>query len=131
MSRNMSEKKVFRKFVDSLTEEQVREQLVLAYLQMEHCNRILHGADVSPVSMLDNGMSTDLELFYECKKVREELDYLSDDEYEEEEEDGNRLTFSLGIDTSGLEEGLERAREMIREFNKSATSTFKIAVEDE
>lgn len=63
-------------FVGRMSEQEVREQLVLAYLQMERCNRILRGEQVEPVDMLNNGKNSDLELFYMCKKVREELDYL-------------------------------------------------------
>ena len=63
-------------FVGRMSEQEVREQLVLAYLQMERCNRILRGEQVEPVDMLNNGKNSDLELFYTCKKVREELDYL-------------------------------------------------------
>lgn len=63
-------------FVGRMSEQEVREQLVLAYLQMERCNRILRGEQVEPVDMLNNGKNSDLELFYTCKKVREERDYL-------------------------------------------------------
>ena len=69
-------KKRFAGFVGRMSEQEVREQLVLAYLQMERCNMVLRGEHVEPVGMLDNGNSSDLELFYTCKKVREELDLL-------------------------------------------------------
>lgn len=64
-------------FVNELTPDQVREQLVLAYLQMEKCRDVLNGHHVEPVDMMDNGDSTDLELFYQCKKVRAEIDLIS------------------------------------------------------
>lgn len=64
-------------FVAKLSEGEVREQLVLAYKQMELCRRVLKGEDVEPVEMMDNGLSSDLELFYSCKKNAEELAYLN------------------------------------------------------
>ena len=67
----------FTQFVIQLSPDEVREQLVLAYLQMEKCMQVLRGADVEPVSMKDNGESSDLELFYRCKKAAEELAYLN------------------------------------------------------
>lgn len=70
-------KKRFTAFVNQLTPDQVREQLVLAYLQMEKCQTVLKGYDVEPESMMDNGESSDLELFYRCKKASEELAYLN------------------------------------------------------
>jgi len=69
-------KKKFEKFVNAMTEEEVRKELVLAYLQMERCQQVLRGEDVKPVTMRDNGESSDLELFYRCKKCAEELAYL-------------------------------------------------------
>lgn len=70
-------KKKFEKFVNGLTEKDVRKELVLAYLQMERCQQVLGGEDIEPVVMKDNGESSDLELFYRCKKVAEELAYLN------------------------------------------------------
>lgn len=70
-------KKKFNAFASQLSPDECREQLVLAYLQMERCGDVLRGEDVEPVVMMDNGESSDLELFYQCKKVREELDYLN------------------------------------------------------
>lgn len=64
-------------FVATLSESEAREQLVLAYEQMELCRRVLKGEDVEPVEMMDNGLSSDLELFYSCKKNAEELAYLN------------------------------------------------------
>lgn len=68
----------FEEFVGTLTEEDARKELVLAYLQMERCQQVLKGENVEPVEMMDNGESSDLELFYRCKKVREEVDYLNE-----------------------------------------------------
>lgn len=77
MSKNKKLKKRFTAFVNQLSPDQVREQLVLAYLQMERCQQVLKGYDVEPVQMMDNGESSDLELFYRCKKAAEELAYLN------------------------------------------------------
>ena len=78
----MGEKNVmlekFREFVGGLSEAECREQLALAYVQMELCQAVLRGEDVEPVEMKDNGVSSDLELFYQCKKVAEELVYLNE-----------------------------------------------------
>ena len=70
-------RKKFTAFVNQLSPDQVREQLVLAYLQMEQSQRVLRGEDVEPLTMLDNGECSDLELFYRCKKASEELAYLN------------------------------------------------------
>lgn len=64
-------------FVDGLSDEQVRRELLLSYVQMELCQKVLRGEDVEPVGMMDNGLSSDLELFYQCKKVASELAYLN------------------------------------------------------
>ena len=77
MSKIKRLKKRFTAFVNQLSPDQVREQLVLAYIQMEKCQAVLKGYDVEPVEMMDNGESSDLELFYRCKKVAEELAYLN------------------------------------------------------
>lgn len=62
--------KIINYFVASLSEKEAREQLSLAYQQMEQCINVLSGDnDVKPVMMKDNGLSTDLELFYKCKEV--------------------------------------------------------------
>ena len=76
-------------FVSQLSPDQVREQLVLAYLQMEKCRKVLRGHDVEPVEMMDNGDSVDLELFYLCKKVRAELDLLN--------QAGSNVTIKINI----------------------------------
>lgn len=77
MSKKESIKKKFEQFVKRLSDEDARKELVLAYLQMERCQQVLKGEDVEPVTMRDNGESSDLELFYLCKKVAEELAYLN------------------------------------------------------
>lgn len=77
MGKSKRLRKRLTAFVNQLTPDQVREQLVLAYLQMEKCKNVLKGYDVEPVEMMDNGDSSDLELFYRCKKVAEELAYLN------------------------------------------------------
>lgn len=70
-------KETIEKFVDSLTPEEIKEQLKLAYIQMERCKQVLNGADVEPVEMKDNGLSSDLELFYSCKKRAAECAHLN------------------------------------------------------
>lgn len=66
--------KVINYFVASLSEKEAREQLSLAYQQMELCMRVLNGEKgIGPVTMKDNGLSSDLELFYKCKKVADFL----------------------------------------------------------
>lgn len=77
MSKAKKLRKKFTAFASQLTPVECREQLVLAYLQMERCQQVLRGEDVEPVAMKDNGESSDLELFYHCKKVAEELAYLN------------------------------------------------------
>ena len=61
-------KEKFRAFVNTLSEKEARKELVLAYLQMERCQQVLEGEDVKPVTMKENGLDSDLELFYMCKK---------------------------------------------------------------
>lgn len=57
-------------FVASLSGKEVREQLSLAYQQMELCLDVLNGKKgIKPIVMKDNGLSTDLELFYKCIEV--------------------------------------------------------------
>ena len=66
--------KVINYFIASLSENEAREQLSLAYQQMELCMRVLDGEKgIDPVTMKDNGLSSDLELFYKCKKVADFL----------------------------------------------------------
>lgn len=78
MGRWKNTKKKIEAFVSTLSPQECRRELVLAYLQMERCIRLLDGTDTEPVEMRDNGLSSDLELFYRCKKVREEKDYLDE-----------------------------------------------------
>lgn len=66
-------KERFSRFIDGLSEEEVRHELLQAYLQMERCQRVLEGKETSPVTMMDNGLSSDLELFYMCRKRMAEL----------------------------------------------------------
>ncbi len=63
-------------FISTLTPEQIKWELKLAYHQMERCIQVLNGEDVSTIKMKDNGLSSDLELYYKCKAVRGELDSL-------------------------------------------------------
>ena len=86
MANKKKLRKKFTEFVNRMSDDEVRKQLVLAYLQMEKCQQVLRGENVEPVEMKDNGMSSDLELFYLCKKVREELDFSDDND--ESDEDG-------------------------------------------
>lgn len=75
MGKNVN--KTIRAFVAGLSEEDARRELTLAYMQMERCQDVLRGKDVEPLKMKDNGLSSDLELFYLCRKSAEELDYLN------------------------------------------------------
>lgn len=59
-----------RNYICELSEQEVRKQLFLCFCQMERCISLLHGdKKVKPVEMADNGLSTDLELFYTCKRA--------------------------------------------------------------
>ena len=78
MSKQGKKYRKFKRFVDGLSEGMARDQLIMAYMQMERCQQLLRGNDVEPVEMLDNGESSDLELFYLCKKLRDELDRRED-----------------------------------------------------
>lgn len=80
MANKKKLRKKFTEFVNRMSDDEVRKQLVLAYLQMEKCQQVLRGDNVEPVEMKDNGMSSDLELFYLCKKVHEELDFIDDND---------------------------------------------------
>lgn len=74
---NMHEKDMkdgFRRFIDSLDEKDVRRELLQAYMMMERCLAVLDGKDTGPVAMKDNGRSSDLELFYACRKRMKELE---------------------------------------------------------
>lgn len=77
MSKRKKRIKELKNFVSQLSDMECREELICAYLQMENCQRVLRGEDVVPDQMMrDNGHQTDMELFYLCKKVRKELEYL-------------------------------------------------------
>lgn len=70
MSMGEKELRVVKKFVAGLSEREAREELILAYRQMELCLDVLKGKKgVKPIVMKDNGLSSDLELFYRCKEV--------------------------------------------------------------
>lgn len=81
MSKNSKLRRKLTAFVNQLTHEQAREQLVLAFLQMERCHRVLNGYEVEPVAMIPfdgrDDLRIDLELFNNCKKAAEENDYLN------------------------------------------------------
>ena len=112
MSKIERLKKRITAFVNQLTPDQVREQLVLAYLQMEKCQAVLKGYDVEPVEMMNNGESSDLELFYMCKKVREELAYLNKMVH-----DGKKvgtLEIEVKVDTRNLQNELDKIK--IRDY---------------
>lgn len=60
-------------YVSRLSPDDAREQLRLAYMQMERCSEVLRGRDVQPV---EGGLcQISLELFYQCKKVAYEKAY--------------------------------------------------------
>lgn len=64
------ELEIIGSFVDGLSEREAKEQLLLAYQMMEVCVMVLKGYDaVQPVVMRDNGLSSDLELYYACKSM--------------------------------------------------------------
>lgn len=107
----------FTAFVNQLSPDQVREQLVLAYLQMEKCQTVLKGYDVEPVEMMDNGESSDLELFYRCKKAAEELGYLNKMVH-----DGKKvgaIELEVKVDTNPA---ILSLKELRKEFRKMADS---------
>lgn len=115
MSKTKRLKKRFTAFVNQLTPDQVREQLVLAYLQMEKCQSVLKGYDVEPVEMMDNSESPDLELFYRCKKVAEELAYLNKMVHEGKKV--GSLEFEVKFDTNPA---ILSLKELRNEFSKMA-----------
>lgn len=127
MSKIKRLKKRFTAFVNQLTPDQVREQLILAYLQMEKCQMVLKGYDVEPETMMDNGESSDLELFYRCKKAAEELAYLNKMVY-----DGKKvctLELEVKVDTRNLQNELDKIklRDYIKptDFNSEPFLRFK------
>jgi hypothetical protein len=112
-------------FAESLSPEEAREQLVLAFLHMERCRQVLRGEDAVPVVMKHNGEDTALELFYQCRKVREELDWL--DGGEDEDED---IVYHIDLNTEKLEQGLKRARKLIREFAEDVSEVMESLEEE-
>lgn len=115
-------RKKFSSFVSKLTPDQVREQLVLAYLQMEKCQQVLKGKRVQPVEMLDNGESSDLELFYLCKKVREELDLLN---HTEKKPKGKSITIGVDVDCSDAIKHFKDLKKQFDELHNEAVKRIK------
>lgn len=105
MSKTKKLGKKFAAFVNQLSPDECREQLVLAYLQMEKCMQVLRGMEVKPVAMKDNGESSDLELFYMCKKVREELST------QEQEND----TISIAVDFA-CDDAIKKCKRLRKEI---------------
>lgn len=106
-------RKKFTAFVNQLSPDQVREQLILCYLQMERCQQVLRGEYVEPVAMKDNGESSDMELFYRCKKAAEELAYLNKMVHE-----GKRvgtLQLEVKIDTHKFEKEFDSLPEYLNQ----------------
>jgi len=118
MGKNKRLRKRFAAFVNQLSPDQVREQLVLAYLQMERCQRVLRGEHVCPVPMMDNGKSSDLELFYRCKKVSEELDYLNE---KESKQGGKKISIGVDIDTT---DAIKHIKDLKKEHEKFGAKTY-------
>lgn len=80
MGKRKGQRKRLEDFVSRMSEQEAREQLVLAYRQMERCIGVLRGENTQPVNMLSNGEDSWLELFYLCRKVRKELDLLESED---------------------------------------------------
>ena len=126
-------RKKFTAFVNQLSPDQVREQLVLAYLQMEQSQRVLRGEDVEPLTMLDNGECSDLELFYRCKKAAEELACLNDELFHLKEDylhlkaedflkgqnNHGRIPFTVKVDVSEEVKRLKKIAESFKELGKN------------
>lgn len=133
MSKIKRLRKRFTAFVNQLTPDQCREQLVLAYLQMEKCQNVLKGYDVEPVEMMDNGDSSDLELFYRCKKAAEELACLNDELFHLKEDylhlkaedflkgqnNNGRIPFTVKVDVSEEVKRLKKIAESFKELGKN------------
>lgn len=125
MGKSKRLRKRLTAFVNKLTPDQVREQLVLAYLQMEKCKKVLKGYDVEPVDMMDNGESSDLELFYHCKKTAEELHYLNEELLHLKAEDFLKESSKPGgapivvkVDVSEQIQRLKKMAESFRELGR-------------
>lgn len=126
-------RKKFTAFVNQLSPDQVREQLVLAYLQMEQSQRVLRGEDVEPLTMLDNGECSDLELFYRCKKAAMELACLNDELFHLKEDylhlkaedflkgqnNHGRIPFTVKVDVSEEVKRLKKIAESFKELGKN------------
>ena len=78
---------------------------------MEKCRKVLRGYDVEPVTMMDNGESSDLELFYQCKKTAEELAYLNA-ELSRRDESGVHQFF-LEIDVTDAIKEIQKMRKSL------------------
>lgn len=63
-------------FIGTLSDSEVRQELLLAYLMMERCKDVMEGKDIEPVTMKENGLDSDLELFFMCKKLKQDNDWL-------------------------------------------------------
>lgn len=105
MSKTKKLGKKFLAFVNQLSPDECRKQLVLAYIQMEKCMQVLRGEDVKPVAMKDNGESSDLELFYMCKKVAEELST--------QEQENGTISMTVGFACDDAIEKCRRLRERL------------------
>lgn len=116
MSKINKLRKKFTAFVNQLSPDQVREQLILAYLQIEQCQRVLQGKNVEPFEMLDNGESSDLELFYQCKKAAEELSYLN----EMVSKPDKTIKFGVDIDCSEAINQIQKFYEQLKKIGKAA-----------
>lgn len=119
MSKLKKLKKRLTAFASQLTPDECREQLVLSYLQMERCQQVLRGEDVEPVTQMDNGESSDLELFYLCKKVREELDLLN---RSEKNPKGESITIGVDVDCS---DAIKHFKDFKKEFEKLHSDAVK------
>lgn len=129
MSRFKNLKKDFTKFVSQLSPDEVREQLVLAYLQMEKCQEVLKGNDVEPEKMMDNGESSDLELFYRCKKNAKELAYLN--QSVDEGRKGVPFEYNVKLDLPKLKKAIEEKivsewEQRLQKNMESLISTIKM-----
>lgn len=118
MGKSKRLRKRLQAFVDGLTPDEAREQLVLAYLQMEKCISVLRGYDVEPVGMLDNGECTDLELFYRCKKVRAELDLAEKENLHADNAKTGGISYRVSLDTSDIDRKLEHVKDTLSEIDK-------------
>ena len=115
MGKTKKIKKKFATFANQLSPYECQRQLVLAYLQMERCMQVLRGADVEPVAVKGSGASPGMELFYMCKKIREELDYLNHEEnpQNEHEQDEYNLSAVVDIDTPELNKHLKELKKAL------------------